>query len=132
MSFADNGLMSTVRERVQALIAMAEEGKFLEAIQEFYEENATMQENGRPPRVGLAALLENERHVLQSIKEVRVNRAESFLVDGNRSAINWIYEFIDPEGRSHPRDEIAWQLWRDGKIVEERFYYDPARTVQLS
>jgi len=124
--------MSTVRERVQALIAMAEDGKFLEAIQEFYAENATMQENGRPPRIGLAALLENERRVLQSIQEIRINRAESFVVDGNRSAINWIYEFIDHEGRFHPRDEIAWQLWCDGKIVEERFYYDPARTVQLS
>jgi len=39
------------RERVQRLIAMAEQGKFLEAIEEFYAENATMQENGLPPRV---------------------------------------------------------------------------------
>jgi len=34
------------------LIAMAEQGKFLEAIQEFYAEDATMQENNQPPRVG--------------------------------------------------------------------------------
>jgi len=46
------------------LIAMAQQGKFLEAIQEFYAEDATMQENNQSPRVGLAALLENERRVL--------------------------------------------------------------------
>ena len=117
--------MPTTRQRVEALIAMAEQGKFLEAIEEFYAEDATMQENHRPPRVGLRALLENERRVLAALKEIRVNRAESFLVDGDRSAINWVYFFVDVKGREIPRNEVAYQVWRDGKIVEERFYYDP-------
>jgi ketosteroid isomerase-like protein len=119
------GMVST-RECVEQLIKLAEAGKFLEAIEHCYAPNATMQENSKPPRVGLAALLENERRVLASFKEIRVNRAESFLVDGNRSAINWVYEFIDHEGRSYLRDEIAYQVWQDGKIVQERFFYDPA------
>jgi len=120
--------MST-RERVEMLIAMAERGQFLEAIQEFYAEDATMQENDKPPRVGLAALLENERRVLTSLKEIRVNRADSFVVDGDRAAINWVYLFIDAEGRELRRDEIAYQVWQNGKIVRERFYYtgDPVR-----
>ena len=105
------------------LIAMAEQGKFLEAIQEFYAEDATMQENNQPPRVGLVALLENERRVLTSLKEIRVNRADSFVVDGDRAAINWVYHFIDVEGRELRRDEIAYQVWQNGKIVRERFYY---------
>jgi len=115
--------MESTRERVQKLIAMAEQGKFLEAIQEFYAEDATMQENNQPPRVGLAALLENERRVLASLKEIRVNRAESFIVDGDRSAINWVYHFIDSQGRDFRRNEMAYQVWRDGKIISERFFY---------
>ena len=105
------------------LIAMAQQGKFLEAIQEFYAEDATMQENNQPPRVGLAALLENERRVLASLKEIRVNRADSFVVDGDRAAINWVYHFIDSHGRELRRNELAYQVWRDGKIVCERFFY---------
>jgi hypothetical protein len=116
----------STRACVEKLIALAEAGKFLEAIEHCYAPDATMQENSKAPRVGLAALLENERRVLASFKEIRVNRAESFLVDGNRSAINWVYEFIDHEGRSHLRDEIAYQVWQDGKIIQERFFYDPA------
>jgi SnoaL-like domain len=115
--------MQSTRQRVEMLIAMAEQGKFLEAIQEFYAEDATMQENNQPPRVGLAALLENERRVLASLKEIRVNRADSFIVDGDRAAINWVYHFIDSQGRELPRDELAYQVWRDGKIVCERFFY---------
>ena len=120
------------RERIEALIAMCEQGKFIDAIEEFYDDGATMQENGGPLRIGKAALIENERRVLRSIKEIRVNRANSFLVDGNRAAINWIYEFIDEEGYTFRRNEIAYQRWQNGQIVEERFYYDPAETVRLS
>jgi hypothetical protein len=105
------------------LIAMAEQGKFLEAIQEFYAEEASMQENNQPPRVGLPALLENERRVLASLQEIRVNRADSFIVDGDRAAINWVYHFIDLNGRELHRNELAYQTWRDGKIICERFFY---------
>jgi hypothetical protein len=115
--------MPLTRERVEMLIALAEQGKFLEAIQEFYAVVATMQENNQPPRVGLAALLENERRVLASLKEIRVNRADSFIVEGDRSAINWVYLFIDANGREVRRNEMAYQVWRDGKIIHERFFY---------
>ena len=117
--------MQSTRERVGMLIAMAEQGKFLEAIQEFYSEDATMQENNRPARVGLEALLANERRVLASLKEIRVNRADSFIVDGDRAAINWVYHFIDNAGRELRRNEMAYQVWKDGKIIRERFFYDP-------
>jgi ketosteroid isomerase-like protein len=60
--------MQSTRDRVERLIAMAEQGKFLEAIEEFYAPDATMQENNQPPRRGLAALLENERRVLDSLQ----------------------------------------------------------------
>jgi len=118
--------MASVREQVEELIHLAEQGKFLEAIEQFYAGYATMQENSKPPREGLATLLENERRVLASAKEVRVKRAESFIIDGDRAAIHWVFEFIDFEGRSRWIDEIAYQVWRDGKIIRERFFYDPS------
>jgi len=106
---------------------MVERGKFLEAIQEFYAEEATMQENNDPPRVGIAALLEREKQFLNSIREIRLHKVDSFLVDGDRAAINWIFETTDREGKKRRLDEVAYQLWRDGKIIRERFYYDPAQ-----
>ena len=124
------GAIPSTRERVEMLIAMAEQGKFLEAIQEFYAEDATMQENNQPPRVGLAALLANERRVLAFFKEIRINRADSFIVDGDRAAINWVYLFIDAAGRELRRNEMAYQLWRNGKIIQERFFYDPETALK--
>ena len=117
--------MST-QENVKQLIAMAVDGKFLEAIEKFYSDGASMQENNGPPRVGLTALLENERRALTYMSQLRTT-AVSQVVEGDRAAINWIFEFTDPQGNRRRLEEIAYQLWREGKIVEERFFYDPAQ-----
>ena len=116
----------TVKENVQTLIALAEQGKFVEALQQFYAEDATMQENNAPPRVGLPALLENERRFLASIKGI-TSKVDSFIAEGNRAAINWVFEITNLKGQKTTLNEVAYQLWQDGKIVREKFYYDPAQ-----
>ena len=114
-------------ENVQRLIWLVEQRRFVEAIEEFYAEDASMQENGAPPRVGLPRLLEHEKQFLNSIQEMHVHRANSFLVDGDRAAINWIFEITDGLGKRRRLDEVAYQLWRENKIIQERFYYDPVQ-----
>jgi ketosteroid isomerase-like protein len=124
--------LPSVRKNVITLIRLVERGRFLEAIEDYYAEDATMQENNSPPRCGLAALLEHERRVLTSLNTMHVSRAESFVVDGDLAVINWVFEYTDLEGRRRRLDEVAYQLWQDGKIVRERFYYDPAqRNVEV-
>src|SRR5579871_2214576 len=127
-ALSENGYMDTA-ENVKALIALAEQGKFLEAIERFYADTATMQENLDPPRVGLAALLENERNVLKVVPDIRVDQVESFVVDGDRAAIHWIFAYTDRHGREILLDEVAYQEWRNGKIIRERFFYDPAQRM---
>jgi hypothetical protein len=41
--------------------------------------------------------------------------------------INWIFDFVDHAGRAFTLDELAFQLWREDRIIAERFYYDPAQ-----
>ena len=115
------------RERVAALIARVEQGKYVEALQEFYADDATMQENGNPPRVGLKALVAHERGVMEAFKEIRTLPVKAWLVDGDRVVINWVFEFTRPDGTRLRMDELAHQLWRGDRVAEERFYYDPAQ-----
>jgi ketosteroid isomerase-like protein len=114
-------------DHVRDLIAMVAEGKFVEAIERFYAEDATMQENQGAVRSGLQTLLENERNVLRAVPDIRLETVGSYVVDGDRAAINWIFRYTDPRGRQIRLNELAYQEWRDGKIVRERFYYDPAQ-----
>ena len=117
----------SLEDNVLKLIALAEQGKFLEALQQFYAEDAVMQDNNGLPRVGLANILAHERKAMAAFKEMHVNRADSFLMDADRVAINWIYEYTAADGRRYRLDEIAYQVWRNGKVIRERFYYDPAQ-----
>jgi SnoaL-like domain len=118
--------MST-SENVTALIELVKQGKFLEAIERFYAPEATMQENLGPLRAGLPALLENERQVLARVVEIRLEKVGAVVVEGDRVAINWVFLITSAPGRTIRLDEIACQVWENGKIVSERFYYDPVQ-----
>ena len=120
------------RERVMALIAMVEQGKYVEAIEEFYSEDATMQENGEPPRGGRDRLVEGERKVLAAHKEARTLPGSSYVLDGDQTVIRWTFVFTRPDGRSFCMEELALQRWRGDRIAEERFFYDPEQTRRLS
>ena len=114
------------RSEVERLIATVERREYLAAIAEFYVPHATMQENLNPPRMGLEALLENERKVLDNLfAEPPAAKAESFLIDGDRVAIHWIFDYTDRKGRKGHLDEIAYQVWSGNKIAQERFVFDP-------
>jgi len=115
------------RERVAELIAMVEEGKYLEAIREFYAEDASMQENGEPPRAGRDRLIDHEWRMLEAHKEARTLPGSSFVLDGDRVVIHWTFVFTRRDGTSFRMEELAHQRWRGDRIVEERFYYDPAQ-----
>jgi hypothetical protein len=90
------------RERVQQLIALAEKSQFVEAIQEFYAEDATMQENLQPLRRGMEVLVAGEQKVLDTFKEVRTFPVTSFFVEGDRVVIHWIFEFVTHDAAGSP------------------------------
>ena len=115
-----------------ALIAMVEQGKYVEAIEEFYTEDATMQENGEPPRGGRDKLMEGERKVLAAHKEARTIPGSWYLLEGDRVVIHWTFVFTRHDGRSFRMEELAQQRWHGERVAEERFFYDPEQRRRLS
>ena len=115
------------RERVEALIAMVEAGRYVEAIEQFYTEDASMQENNQPPRGPRAKLVEGEKKTLAAHKEARTLPGSTYVVDGDVAVIRWTFVFTRKDGSSFRMEELAHQRWRGDRIVEERFFYDPAQ-----
>ncbi len=112
---------------LERFVALVEGGRFLEAMEEFYAGDATMQENEQPPRVGKEALLANERKVIAGTARVRARHVAPLQVNGDHVVIRWIFEFEGADGSVRRVDELAWQRWRGEKIVEEKFFYDPSQ-----
>ena len=78
--------MST-RERVQELIGYVRAGRIPEAIEKFYGDGVTMQENRQPPTVGKAANLVRERAFGDSIERWHEVSARSVAVDGDHGGL---------------------------------------------
>jgi hypothetical protein len=108
------------RERVQALIDLVEGGRYVEAIEAFYHEDASMQENLDPPRRGRNTLVGGEQRVIEAHRSIRTRPVHTFMVEGDRAVINWVFEFVDHEGRAYTLDELAFQLWRGERLNELR------------
>jgi ketosteroid isomerase-like protein len=113
------------RPRVDEFIAVVESGDHAGAIERYYTEDASMQENANAPRVGRDVLVAHERAVLARTAQVH-SKAVSSVVEGDRVAIHWNFELTDRAGKMRRFDEIAFQEWRGDKIFRERFFYDPA------
>lgn len=114
------------KETLRAFIAAVESGDHVGAIERFYHDDASMQENAAAPRTGREALVAHEKKALANLERMETLPAEAVVHDGDRVAINWIFEMTGKDGKVRRLDEVALQEWRGEKIVRERFYYDPA------
>lgn len=112
---------------VQAFIADVLSEDHAGAIARWYAEDASMQENQAPPRVGRDALIEGERRMLAQMAAVKSELLAPPLIDGDQVAIRWRFTFTTKDGRALSQEEVAWQAWKDGKIWRETFFYDPGQ-----
>ena len=113
------------RARLDEFIAAVESNDHAGAIERFYTEDASMQENANPPRVGRDVLVAHERAFLATLSHVD-STAVTSVVEGDHVAINWVFEMTDTSGKVRKMDEVALQEWRGDKIFRERFFYDPS------
>jgi hypothetical protein len=114
-------------ERLEGFIRRVEENAHAEAIEEFYTEDASMQENQAPPRVGRRAHIANEHNVFSRLRSLTSKCVRPAFLNNDRVAIRWIFHFEWLDGTVTDMDEIAYQRWEGDRIAEEKFFYDPAQ-----
>ena len=87
------------RERVQAFVDMVEANRFVEAIRDFYTEDASMQENLGAVRAGRDALVAGEETVLKNVKAITTRPGTVFVVSGERVVVNWVFDIVTADGQ---------------------------------
>ena len=114
-------------DTLQRFIARVESNAHVEAIHEFYVEDASMRENMKEPRVGRAALMERERKTMDKARDVRSRCVPPVFVNGDHAVVRWIFDFEWADGTRTHLEELAYQRWEGERIAEEHFFYDPAQ-----
>lgn len=115
------------RETVAAFVADVMTEDHVGAIERWYADDASMQENQDAPRVGKEVLLAGERRMMQRAESVTTEIIGQPLVEGDEVAIRWRFEFVFKDGTTMAIEEVAWQIWRGDKIWRETFFYDPSQ-----
>ena len=112
-------------DTLERFIARVESNAHVEAIEEFYTESASMQENNEPPRVGRETLIKHEQRALAMAATVTSQCVRPVFVNGSHVVIRWIFEFTGKDGSKRRIEELAWQRWEGERIAQEQFFYDP-------
>lgn len=118
--------MRRLRECLRSFVELLKAGKALEAMERFYHPEVMVFENRRLARAGRAVCLEHERQQLSVQASPLAFRVLKSAVDEQSGAafLEYVLRFRAPDGRQLRLEQVAVQRWSEGKIVEERFYYE--------
>ena len=116
-------------ETLERFIGRVEQNAHVEAIQEFYTEDASMQENMAPPRKGRDTLAAHEAAALARASSVRSSCVRPAFVNGDHVVIRWIFEFTWKDGSTGRIEELAYPRWEGEKIAREQVFYDPKQFI---
>jgi ketosteroid isomerase-like protein len=115
--------MATIRELEDTLNQAILSGKAMEAFEELYADDVTMQENSEPPRVGKAACRDYEHKFFAMLDTFHGATCTNVAVEGDVSYSEW---WNDLTLKGMPRlayTQITQRRWKDGKVIAERFFY---------
>ena len=112
---------------LEGLVAMVEKNEHVRAIEDYYALDASMQENDSPPRRGRDLLAAHEARVLARMRTVKSTCVRPVFIHGDFVVIRWIFEFEALDGKRTRIEELAWQRWEGERVLEEKFFYDPAQ-----
>lgn len=97
-----------------------------EAFEKFYAEDCVMQENDEAPTRGKDANREREKKFFATLVEFHSIELKGSAVGDAISFSEWRNEMtLEGIGRVKT-EEVSVRRWKDGRIVSERFYYEPS------
>ena len=120
----------TVSQYVSQLNRLIETGETLAAMEQFYADGVTMQENSEAPRVGKNVCLAHERSNLAKVRFMKARLLNQAINTEQQTVFSeWKFVFTDLQNQSWQLTEVSVQQWQNGQIVRERFHYHSPTTV---
>ena len=116
--------MSDLRTQVDQLNQMILEGKVLDAFEKFYAEDVVMQDNNYPERVCKDVNRQYEEAFVTGLTEFRDAKVLSSIISDDMAVTEWWLDYSHKDWGTRNYRQLAVQRWKNGKIVEEKFYYN--------
>lgn len=111
-----------ILQRVTQLQDYIAEGRIIEAMHEFYGEEVVMRDNAEEPCRGLADNIEREKAWLDGVAEWKGFEVKAIGAGEDTTFAETTMDFVTKDGQTIHSEQVARAIWKDGKIVDERFY----------
>lgn len=112
-----------IKEAVNELNALVSLFRFAEALEKVYSKIVICYENETLTADKLENHLSNGKKYLDSISNNKAILKNS-IISGNLSVSHWHYVFDHTQWGHWDCEQITVQRWKEGKIIEERHYYE--------
>jgi hypothetical protein len=110
--------------RLEDLFSYIREGRILDAINEFYAEDAAMQENNLAPTVGREANYEREKQFLSMVKEWKGFEVTAKGVGEDVTFYETVMDWVTTDDTPVHVEQVVVAKWQNGKITHERYYHN--------
>ncbi len=116
--------MIDLRTNVDQLNQMILEGKILEGFEKFYADDVVMQDNNYPARDGKEVNRQFEEAFVNGLTEFRGAKVIDTIISDDLAVVEWWFDYTHKDFGVRNYTQLAVQRWKNGKIVEEKFYYN--------
>ena len=116
--------MSELKKNVDQLNNMILDGKILDAFEKFYADDVVMQDNNYPVREGKELNRQYEESFVNGLTEFRGAKVLNTVISDDIAATEWWMDYTHKDYGTRNYKQLAVQRWKNGKIVEEKFYYN--------
>ncbi len=113
-----------ILENVNKVLGLLSEGQFIKAMTEYLDDDVLLFEGNNPPKVGKQFCLTEEEKLLSTVVEFGGYKVLSGpAVKGDTSFYEAVMEFKTNDGESHKFEQAVRSQWKNGKIINERYYH---------
>ncbi len=112
-----------IKDQVTRMDTIVSQGAIVDAVKEFFAENASTIDYGGGATKGKAEMLAKMEGFMATVANVNGITHHRSLVDGNYSASEFTFDFDMKDGSKVYWHEIIRRVWNDqGKVVQEAYF----------
>ena len=112
--------------QLESLLPMLAEGKFVEGMEAFFADDVEIREVGQPAKRGRDHCIAVEKDLLAGVSEFIQYTIHSKGAGGDTTFYEATMEFKTKDGQHVVQNQAVVTTWKDGKIVNERYYHNNA------
>jgi len=112
-----------IKNQVKKMDAIVAKGAIVDAVKEFFSENANTADYGNSGTKGKSEMIDKMEGFANAIEKVNSITHHSTIVEDNVSASEFTFDFNMKDGSKIYWHEIIKRVWdKEGKVIHEEYF----------